>query len=771
MTNHDVSFRAKWHDVLFICLYLLFTVNSQATETKHTFKTPAALVAANITTSKDALTLLTQHSFHQQLFILANQLSTVEINQQEMFDKVALLSILNRHQELLTTIAEHPNAISYSHYRLHSETLLKQNNHSSFSTLLTDTLSKSLVAMNDESLYQLEAALGWSLPGAQDYAFNIFKRYQTLPTLTKDQAIALIVNSHLYRVLANVLPMSNKLIAQENQKRYHIEPEILITTPDGVELAATIVRKKNQHGKQTAAMQFTIYADEKSHTRTATHAAAHGYIGVVVNSRGKRSSSNTIVPWEHEGEDATSAIDWVSKQAWSNGKVMMYGGSYNGFTQWAAAKHMHPALIAIAPYTAASLITGLPYENNIVLTANYQWAFHVTNNNTVDNSVYTNWQKSNQLLTDFFTSGKAISDIDKLAGQANPWFQKWLQHPSFDDYYQAMVPVKAEYANINIPVLTITGYFDGGQVSAIDYLKRHYRYNQNANHTLLIGPYDHWSAQNKPRSHLGNYPLDAVALEKDTEEIVFGWFDHLLYHTAKPKLLQDKVNYQLMGSNQWRHSSSFAMLNQQATKFYLSTTKNQESNYALQTSPEQQLAYLKQTIDLTDRTTEHNLLPWPIIQDQLNDPNGLVFITAPLTETQELAGAITGHFSIEINKKDVDIGYNFYEIDPSGKAFYLTHYLSRASYANDSSKRTLLVPQKKTTVPIIDARMTAKLLKKGSRLAIVLNVNKNHQAQVNMGSGKEVNNESIADAGEPLIIKWYNDSQINIPLKPWNETK
>ena len=67
----------------------------------------------------------------------------------------------------------------------------------------------------------------------------------------------------------------------------------------------------------------------------------------------------------------------------------------------------------------------------------------------------------------------------------------------------------------------------------------------------------------------------------------------------------------------------------------------------------------------------------------------------------------------------------------------------------------------------VNARMTAKLLEPGSRLAIVLNVNKNQDAQVNHGSGKPVNAESSADAGEPLTVKWHNDTQIMLPLKPW----
>ena len=93
--------------------------------------------------------------------------------------------------------------------------------------------------------------------------------------------------------------------------------------------------------------------------------------------------------------------------------------------------------------------------------------------------------------------------------------------------------------------------------------------------------------------------------------------------------------------------------------------------------------------------------------------------------------------------------------------------MSRASYAKDMGERHLLIPGERTQIPIINGRMTAKIIEKGSRIALVLDINKNQDAQVNMGTGKDVSNETIADAGEPLEIKWFNDSQINLPLKPW----
>ena len=489
---------------------------------------------------------------------------------------------------------------------------------------------------------------------------------------------------------------------------------------------------------------------------------------MVANSRGKRSSKNEIVPWEHEGEDAAQLINWITKQIWSNGTVVMYGGSYNGFTQWATTKFMPKGLKAIAPYVAANLITGLPYENNIALTGNFEWPLFVTNNKTVDNTIYNDWQRTNNITNELYTSGRPIVDIDKIAKKPSPWLQKWLEHPEDDSYYQSMVPHKEDYQRINIPVLSITGYYEGGQISALNYLHEHYKYNKKANHTLLIGPYNHWSAQNKPRSHHSNYELDPVALEKDTEQLVLEWFDHILYGKPLPKLLQNKVNYQLMGGNEWRFADSLQALNQQSLSFFIQGTKaNEDQNYVMTKNKaflENQ--YIEQTVDMADRDEQRNQAPWPVIKQSIDKQGGIQIETPVFKQDMELTGSITGFFDIATNKKDVDIGFNFYEITAEGEVFHLNNYRSRASYADDMSKRRLLVPNEKRRVPIVNARFTSKLVKKGSKIALVLNVNKNVDAQVNLGTGKPVNHEHISESGEPLKLKWFLSSQINLPLKP-----
>jgi putative CocE/NonD family hydrolase len=745
---------------------------SQAT----TFKTPQALAQASIDTPASTLNLLNNESFKADLKTIAQKLSPELVDSEALFNRVALLSIREDIEEMTRLIEQQQTGMQYLHYSLHAEVsrhpdLTATPNANSFEQLLTSLMSERFRSLSDETLFRYQAALGWSVDGAQQYVHNIFKGYQTLTSLSEEQVIQLIVNTHLYHILANVIPVTDKLIKRENQTRYFIEPNRLITTAEGIEHSVTIVKKKNAKSKMPTAFQFTIYADEKSHIQTAIHAAAHGYVGVIANSRGKRLSTNKIVPWKHEGKDANAVIDWISKQSWSDGQVAMYGGSYNGFTQWAAAKYMHPALKTIVPYAAASPITGLPIENNIYLTGNYQWAFHVTNNKTMDSGVYADWQKTNKLTEDLYKSGRSLSEIDKIDGTANPWFQKWLKHPSYDKFYQDMLPYEKDYERINIPVLSFTGYFDGGQISAIDFLSRHHQFNDKANHTLVIGPYNHITAQGVARSHHSNYELDQVALKKDTEEMALQWFDHVLFGKEKPQLIKDKVNYQLMGSNSWQHSNSYRGLNDRNQQFFLTKSMDDENTGLLLTKPTSSESSFMQKVDLADRSEERNQIPWPLIKDELDNSNGLTFVTEPFTSPQHYAGAVTGSFNIAINKKDVDIGFNLYEQTKEGKYFHLTRYIGRASYAKNMSKRELLTPNSKTEVPIVNGRMTAKLIEKGSRLVLVLNVNKNRAAQVNMGTGKDVSFESVEDAGEPLNIKWFSDSKIFLPIIPWEGNK
>jgi predicted acyl esterase len=148
----------------------------------------------------------------------------------------------------------------------------------------------------------------------------------------------------------------------------------------------------------------------------------------------------------------------------------------------------------------------------------------------------------------------------------------------------------------------------------------------------------------------------------------------------------------------------------------------------------------------------------------LDASNGLVFMTEPFAEPPIINGSFSGELQLSINKKDLDISIAFYELLPDGKYFYLTRFLGRASYAKNKSERQLLEPGKKTSIPFEDVKLISKQVSKGSRLVVVLNVNKHPFEIINYGTGKDVNDETINDAKEPLQIKWYNDSYVRVPI-------
>tara|TARA_R100001369_G_scaffold63840_1_gene90846 strand:- start:315 stop:650 length:336 start_codon:yes stop_codon:yes gene_type:complete len=110
-----------------------------------------------------------------------------------------------------------------------------------------------------------------------------------------------------------------------------------------------------------------------------------------------------------------------------------------------------------------------------------------------------------------------------------------------------------------------------------------------------------------------------------------------------------------------------------------------------------------------------------------------------------------------------------YELTPENKYFYLTYYIGRASFAADREQRKLFVPNQKTQVSFNNSKLISKKLQKGSRIVIVVNVNKNNNAQINYGTGKDVNIERIKDAEIPFKITFSGQSSISLPV--WNSTK
>jgi putative CocE/NonD family hydrolase len=539
---------------------------------------------------------------------------------------------------------------------------------------------------------------------------------------------------------------------------YNIQDSVLIPTRDGHFISSIIVRRKENKEALPVVLFYTTYYQGPGDSFFGKISADRDYVGVVAYSRGIRANIDDYFPYEHDGADVYDVIDWISKQPWCNGKVGMFGGSYTGFVQWSTAKKLHPALKTIVPQVAVMPGFDVPMENNVHLAFTLGWANDILNYPKLSEDLNQNW----------FIKGTSYRSLDSLAGEPNKIFQKWLLHPDYDSYWRSLVPTPSEYANIDIPILCTTGYYDGAQVAALQYVKQYYKYNRTRDLYFVIGPYDHFGAQRqRPALNLMGYDIDSVA-NTSMRELAFQWFDYILKGKNKPEILRDKINYEVMGANVWKHAPTFERANNDTITFFLSDRK-EGTGYLLTPEKPWQKNYLRQTADFNDRTTQNNYFTPFIINDSIDVSTGVLFRTKPFEKTFSMNGRFLGSLVTSINKKDMDVSIAFYEQMPNGKYFYLTRYLGRASYAKDNSKRQLLKPNEETKIAFDKTRFVSKQISKGSRLAIILNVNKHPYEEINYGTGKAVSDETIADAKEPLQIKWFIDSYIKVPV--WIDKK
>lgn len=137
----------------------------------------------------------------------------------------------------------------------------------------------------------------------------------------------------------------------------------------------------------------------------------------------------------------------------------------------------------------------------------------------------------------------------------------------------------------------------------------------------------------------------------------------------KPEILKDKINYEVMGANEWRSAPSLDKMANGFLKLYLSDSKRGKF-YSLKDKKATQKKYLYQEVDFADRQVQNNeYYPDPIIRKEIDTANGFAFVSEPLKEPILINGSFLGEIKASINKKDMDVGVTLYEVMPNGNIF------------------------------------------------------------------------------------------------------
>jgi putative CocE/NonD family hydrolase len=618
----------------------------------------------------------------------------------------------------------------------------------------------SIIRLSDRDAYALTSWHGPGVLALRDSLQNSYNRWRATGRLAPAQAAELVWDYLAFDAERTMAPSVGALEREDDQRRYFTDV-VRIELKKGLGVAAIVVRPKSGAQPLPTLLEFTI--DDSQ--RDAKECAAHGYAAVIAYTRHRRPKGGGVIPYQFDGEDARAVISWIARQPWSDGRVGMYGVGYSGFTAWAAAKRLPPALKAIA--TASALAPGVefPMSGNVPQNAAYPWALEAAGREGprgVTSDANSAWQRLDQV---WYRSGRPYQDFDRLGPAPSAYFHRWINHPSYDRFWQKMIPFHDEFAHIDIPVLAVTGYYDPGEMGTLYYWTQLEQYNPQSQRTLVIGPYENDAAQSEPAATLGGYAVDPAA-HVDLSELRYQWFDYILKGGAKPSLLADRINYEVMGANEWRHAPSLAAMASETLRFYLDGADTAEDR-VLALNETAASTSVRQAVKLADRSDVGRTPLTRILSRRPEDDNALAFVSAPLRQPLEINGLISGLLDFTVNKFDMDLSVALYEKLPDGTYLQLfaPAYEFRASYVRDRVHRHLLLDGERQQLQFRSERITSRKLQTGSEICLVLGIVKRPDREINYGTADNVSEDSIDEGQVPMRIRWYGSSYIELPVR------
>ncbi len=620
----------------------------------------------------------------------------------------------------------------------------------------TQTYREVVPRLGDREAYAATAWLATPQQRSREALQVALDRTRAGNSVSEDQGLELIWTWLALEAQRSVGAAAATLATEDDQRRYVGADETVIRGAHGADIHIRVLRPKGGPAKRPALLEYALDPD----LGEARACAAHGYAGVLAYTRARGESAG-VAPFLHEGEDSRAVIRWIAKQPWSDGRVGLYGEGYSGFAAWSAARHPPPQLKAIATVDAMAPGIDFPAEGRVFRNAAFPWALAAQSADGASGKDAAQWRALDQK---WYRSGQPYRAYRHMSGVRNPLFDEWLAHPSYDRYWQKMIPFGKQFGRIGMPVLSIGGYYADGGVGALYYFRQHLKYRAKADHSLLLGPYGTDALRDDPSPLLHGYAVDAAAL-LDLRELRLRWFDHVFRNGATPAQLSDRVNYQLMGANEWRHAPSLEAMGNDTLRLYLDPAGS-DGRHRLSAALPPDSAFTSLVINFADRRDADWTPPLAIAGRGIPLHYGLVYAGEPLPQPLELGGALSGRLDFELNRMDLDLSLSLYEQTATGEFIQLAApYAFRASYAGGPINRRLLRDGERQQLDFSSERISARRLQAGSRIVLALEVNKRPDRQLNYGGGNEVSDEAQADVYRHLRIRWYGGSYIELPLR------
>jgi putative CocE/NonD family hydrolase len=467
---------------------------------------------------------------------------------------------------------------------------------------------------------------------------------------------------------------------------------------DGVELSADIWMPSDE-GRYPAILIRTPYVKTNQRHRFPEYGAyfaSHGYAFVVQDVRGRGDSDGDFDFFFGEGEDGFDTIEWIATQSWSNGRVGMMGASYWGTVQWLAAREKPPHLACIVPTAPAGrYFDEVPYNGGAFMLG---WALPYLNDISGQiaqsiNAAEGDWEELLQ--------HRPLEDLDELMGREMRLYQEFLEHPTLDAYWKRISFTAEDFRNLDLPALTVTGWFDGDQPGALFYwrgMAEHSRARDSQ--FLLIGPWTHSQTYLGGELKLNDMEFAPESVV-DTKALHLAFFNRYL-EGSSTDFDHPRARVYVTGSNRWRELAEYPPAEAGYRRLYLHS-----SGRANTLIGDGSLSWEAPEEEAPDRYSydPKNPVPSSVGDEELaidrraieRRDDVLVYTTEVLEEPLEVIGTVFVRLHAASDALDTDFTANILDVYPDGRAVKLANKAAgviRARFRNGYASEELITPGK-----------------------------------------------------------------------------
>ena len=500
-----------------------------------------------------------------------------------------------------------------------------------------------------------------------------------------------------------------------------VERGIQIPMPDGIALIADHYSPDARGAFPTILIRTPYGRDLRGTTLGILHMfvsqrfAERGYHVIVQDTRGRFDSEGEWEPFVNEARDGRATMEWIARQPWFDGNLGMWGPSYEGYVQWAAAvdapNYLKAMLLGVTgsqinPYTGSAFgFDGmLRWLDNLHPRGEGLARFHTALNRFIDPRAQA------RVLAPAFAH-LPIGEADRIVlGHSVPYYRTWLENAHADAPLWKSVDHGAQMARVHAAAHFVSGWYD----ILLYQLLKDYEALRAAGHApyLTVGPWRH---------------LDIAAAEEALRAGVH-WFDAEL--KGENRRRANPVRLYLMGASEWIEFTSW-LPPARETRLYL-----REARQLALEMPAADAAPDHYRYDPADPTPA---LGGPVYHQEGGAQDNralearadvLTYTTAPLERDVDVIGWVKAELYARSSLAHTDFFARLCDVYPEGRSLNVCDGLFRIEPGNVEQ-----LPDGSARV-VIDMWATAQRFRRGHCIRLQVSSGAHPRWNRNLGTGE-----------------------------------